>query len=92
MSLRVRRRERRTEPSNRRKAQPQGASCGGRRGAACSETRETERELSQLVTGKEQLCRKGRFEKTHGFEQTHAQIVPQLRPTPDAIAPETDPS
>jgi hypothetical protein len=24
--------------------------------------------------------RKGRFEKTHGFEKTHAQIVPQLRP------------
>ena len=32
--------------------------------------------------------RKGRFEKTHGFEKTHAQIVPQLRPKPDAIAPE----
>jgi len=30
----------------------------------------------------------GRFEKTHGFEKTHAQIVPQLRPKPDAIAPE----
>ena len=33
-------------------------------------------------------CRKGRFEKTHGFEKTHAQIVQQLRPKPDAIAPE----
>ena len=59
---------------------------GGVRSAGQCEARQRRRDSGGVRSSAK--FRKGRFEKTHGFEKTHAQIVPQLRPKPDAIAPE----
>jgi hypothetical protein len=68
-------------PSRPRETSPRPLSkcCRGRCRCRC---------ISRMDAAKKSPNRKGRSEKTLGSEKTHTQIVPQLRPKPDAIASE----